>query len=481
MRINEKGEFEIFDEHAVEKAESHQKLLESPIESLDFSCDTFNELKRVKIDTLNDLVERFKDKSIFSTCSFGRKQLEEIVEKLCMLGISLEPIDNQTQNPLKIINDCLSKLSPQEKMVIILLYGLDGKNEHSYEEICERFNITVPGIISAIDSHFLDTLRKQDEFINKEFLQALIKNSDLNPYKKIVENLFNQSIDELLLSRYNIILKSDEDIHNEALFDFEEYEHTVTIKKYIGFSDEQIIIPDFYNKKSVTRIDDYAFENCSFIKEVQLGRSVRFIGKSAFSNCKNLMKVTGNCLLLINKYAFDGCEKLEVFSAKRVTCIGPFAFNECICLCKFDVERENIRRICESSFFDCQCLREIPSLKNVAIIEDNAFAYCGYISDVTFSEDLKKIGDNAFYETNISNVIIPKNVEYIGETAFFTLDNSLNVFIHSTETEIKDEAFGHKAKFGENHQEHVVVYCKPNSTAQMYCRKNGITHQKLET
>lgn len=73
----------------VEKtATSQSKLLEMTIEELDLSVRSYNCLKRAGINTVEDLIAR-TDEDMTKVRNLGRKSLEEVINKLHGLGLSL--------------------------------------------------------------------------------------------------------------------------------------------------------------------------------------------------------------------------------------------------------------------------------------------------------------------------------------------------------------------------------------------------------
>ena len=73
----------------VEKAETQRdKVLELTIEELDLSVRSFNCLKRANINTVEDLISKTEDE-MMKVRNLGRKSLEEVVNKLSMMGLSL--------------------------------------------------------------------------------------------------------------------------------------------------------------------------------------------------------------------------------------------------------------------------------------------------------------------------------------------------------------------------------------------------------
>ena len=78
----------------VEKAEAQRdKVLEMTIEELDLSVRSFNCLKRANINTVEDLISKTEDE-MMKVRNLGRKSLEEVINKLAMMGLSLASDDN---------------------------------------------------------------------------------------------------------------------------------------------------------------------------------------------------------------------------------------------------------------------------------------------------------------------------------------------------------------------------------------------------
>ena len=78
----------------VEKAEAQRdKVLELTIEELDLSVRSFNCLKRANINTVEDLISKTEDE-MMKVRNLGRKSLEEVINKLAMMGLSLASDDN---------------------------------------------------------------------------------------------------------------------------------------------------------------------------------------------------------------------------------------------------------------------------------------------------------------------------------------------------------------------------------------------------
>ena len=69
------------------------KVLELTIEELDLSVRSFNCLKRANINTVEDLISKTEDE-MMKVRNLGRKSLEEVINKLAMMGLSLASDEN---------------------------------------------------------------------------------------------------------------------------------------------------------------------------------------------------------------------------------------------------------------------------------------------------------------------------------------------------------------------------------------------------
>ena len=69
------------------------KVLEMTIEEMDLSVRSFNCLKRANINTVEDLISKTEDE-MMKVRNLGRKSLEEVINKLSLMGLSLASDEN---------------------------------------------------------------------------------------------------------------------------------------------------------------------------------------------------------------------------------------------------------------------------------------------------------------------------------------------------------------------------------------------------
>ena len=215
---------------------------------------------------------------------------------------------------------------------------------------------------------------------------------------------------------------------------------------------------------------EYAFNNCSSLKEVinmdsiqvfneyvfagtnfnELTINASVIKEGAFSKVNNLsyVNVTANEIKensfsdlyslktaiinvsTIGARAFANCLKLETLELNDVLVINEYAFAKCSSL--INVSSDTVKEIGAYAFVGCKKL-ETVSFENVETIGDYAFGTldnqsANKLTVVNFGDSLTTIGDYAFYGSkNITSITLGKNVKEIGAYAFSNL-TSLEVF-----------------------------------------------------
>jgi len=75
---------------ALPEEEKKDKVLEMTIEELDLSVRAYNCLKRAGINNVSELVTKNQE-DMMKVRNLGRKSLEEVEQKLNMLGLGLRP------------------------------------------------------------------------------------------------------------------------------------------------------------------------------------------------------------------------------------------------------------------------------------------------------------------------------------------------------------------------------------------------------
>jgi|GEM_PF-2461778 len=183
-------------------------------------------------------------------------------------------------------------------------------------------------------------------------------------------------------------------------------------------------IPD-----GVKRIGMQGFFGCDKLEEVELPESLETIGTLAFNRCTSLKKIKfSNGLKTIGSRAFFGCAKLqEIDLPKTLETIGSYAFLYCSGLEEITIP-ERVEHIESGAIRDIKKVKLSPKNKNFRWDKDNILIdvkkkkiiYCSqdFKGKYEVPEDIKEIGNFAFYCTELEEISLPKEVRIIGMGAF---------------------------------------------------------------
>ena len=212
---------------------------------------------------------------------------------------------------------------------------------------------------------------------------------------------------------------------------------------------------------SVTSIGNYAFHNCSGLTSVTIPNSVTTIGISAFSGCRGLTSVTiPNSVTSIGSYAFSNCTGLtSVTIPNSVTSIGSSAFSNVRHIEYYGSATGSpwgaisMNGVTEGDFVYSDATKHnlvgyvgnggnviIPS--NVETIGNKTFYGCSGLISVTIGNSVTSIGSSAFSGcTSLTSVTIPNSVTSIGSSAFEGCTSLTSITIGSGVTSIGSYAF----------------------------------------
>lgn len=216
-----------------------------------------------------------------------------------------------------------------------------------------------------------------------------------------------------------------------------------TIKEgnYQGTQIERVNIPS-----SVAAVGAYAFEGADKLSVLNIsGSGLEVIENDAFSGCESLTEITlPQSLNYIGDRAFYGCSRLATINMLSQSCqTGHQAFYGTLwqtsqmglvyvgnTLLGYNgilpedyilTVREGTVEIAPSAFESQNNLVSAVIPSSVKVLNKAAFKNCINLQSVQFTGEssLSVIGDEAFYNTAISNMLIPAAVTSIGDGAFY--------------------------------------------------------------
>lgn len=166
--------------------------------------------------------------------------------------------------------------------------------------------------------------------------------------------------------------------------------------------------------KNVEKIGDFAFAHCSKLLFAEL-ENCGEICEGAFE-ISGLLKLTLNNVKKIGKRAFYSCKRLAGVELSGGDEICEEAFADCT---HFIHAKLDCRVIGEKAF--CENIVSVLKLERTEVIGASAFEKCRGLSEIELPETLREIKSRAFYETRISNCVIPRGVRRLGGAIFHDL------------------------------------------------------------
>ena len=174
---------------------------------------------------------------------------------------------------------------------------------------------------------------------------------------------------------------------------------------------------------TVTTIGAYAFYQ-SHLEKLNLPRSVEVIGEHAFDD-STLIAVSMNGVSSIGSYAFYECDELELVDLpESLTEIGGMAFSGCTKLVHISVKCKNVK-IDSGAFENTAFYNDENNWDNGVLYIGNALvAVKENVQSINFKSDTYSISPWAFRNNeNLTELIFPETVAYIGAGAFFDCTN----------------------------------------------------------
>lgn len=209
---------------------------------------------------------------------------------------------------------------------------------------------------------------------------------------------------------------------------------------YVGMADiTSIKIP-----KSVKRIGKYAFSKCN-LNKVEIEDGVEIIDDNAFTGCVNLKEVDiPASVVKLSSYAFDSDCKLK--NRDNSSSNDNLVISNGVLLkgnnAKGDVViSSNVTTIQKGAFEDNKDITSVTIPSNVKVVSDMAFARCSNLKKVKIEKGVEIIGDGAFEQTGIESINIPEGVS-VKSKAFSDCEN-LKEVSYKEGTDVNLNAFSY--------------------------------------
>ena len=251
--------------------------------------------------------------------------------------------------------------------------------------------------------------------------------------------------------------------------------------KVCGLKNEtlkEIILPRTYNNLPVISIEESAFSDCKNLTRITILNNETTIGKDAFNGClieyanipttaissipkSKLKEVVINSGESIESSAFSYCSSLmSVTISSSVKTIGSRAFDGCTKLdnvyydgtiedwCKISYSNVATNPMYYAKHFylkkdsNWEEVTSIEIQNSIDVIGDYQFYGFNNVTSITIPNSVESIGDYAFSDCcNLKKIIIPDSVTSIGNWAFSNCETLETITIPNNVTSIGKFAF----------------------------------------
>lgn len=201
----------------------------------------------------------------------------------------------------------------------------------------------------------------------------------------------------------------------------------------------------------VESIGDYAFEGCSSLKTIIIPKYVSEMGSKVFQDCTNLesIRISAN-VSKIGSRMFAGCPNLKSIvveegnekydSRENCNAIVETATNTLVCGTENSTIPSTITAIGNGAFSETG-LKNIVIPEGVTSIELQAFENCQDLESVTLPQSLKKLGYHVFANSGLTSLVIPEGITYLPQGTFNGCKNLETVTLPTTLETIEYNAF----------------------------------------
>ena len=239
---------------------------------------------------------------------------------------------------------------------------------------------------------------------------------------------------------------------------------------------------------TLTKIGNYAFQNCKKLKSVTIPEAVTVIEERAFQWCDSLdgTMVFPAGLKTLGEYCFEGCVSLDG---------ARFARNE----------TEGFTRAIGNGVFQAgTALTDVELSTATATLGSNLFTGCSALETLVLPEGITHMGVYLISGTSISKITVPASLKtngyqnWSGYNGPFADCAALKTVIFAEGTTRVVDMTCASSRFGSNLEkvyipasveaigEHafdgcanVVIYCEANSAAERFAREKGIPYKDV--
>lgn len=358
---------------------------------------------------------------------------------------AIHPVVGQTQYGNALFCNPKNRLKQQKAQDITLMYDV---NEGLKRKIGDHLKLRFIGV---------DANSTMQEFcmeVNPHGKSIVISPQNIQLVQRKLPNVGNQSNGVVV----------DNAAQSANVYEYDEIHQTAKLVEYNeDLGESVIVIPDVVLKDGkeyrITRIGGVRFGESAIRKREFLhlffSNTLESIEKKTLMDC-TLSKVTfGNNLKRIEENAFEDCSGFAELTLPNNSCVVErkairLKWGQGIKTLYVPEKADNIPFMAFP--YDKEKLKVIVDKKNPYFCVENGIIYskkkdalyycpaeCSGAFDIPNS--VKKIGDAAFYNCNLTSITIPNSVQEIGEGAFYLCEKVSAFEVPNGVKEIKSATF----------------------------------------
>lgn len=221
-------------------------------------------------------------------------------------------------------------------------------------------------------------------------------NEDCFQYKQLADETYSIALKDEYTEKFTFEV--------EQIYPYYFAKNSVKRGKKYDKVPADIEIPNTYNNKPITKIEDLGFANEN-IKSIIIPDGIKTIGMSAFFGATFDTVAIPDSVSVIGEYAFATNSSL-----KNAT-LGS-----------------SVTRLHTGTFYGCNNLKKLIMPKNITVIDDYVF----YADKTLISPDKTYALNTIYYEGNNSewkNVSMPWNLERNAEVCFYEKNGDVSKYI----------------------------------------------------
>ena len=209
-------------------------------------------------------------------------------------------------------------------------------------------------------------------------------------------------------------------------FYYHVYDKFIYITKYLGGSQEKVVVPDTIEGLPVYSMGPAAFKSAD-IQEISISKNVTYFHDELFADCINLKTVTFTDVKDIPEGVVPGNGICET---------GRNVFAGCVSLANIELP-DSMIYIGDYFFYGCSSLKKIAIPSQITSIPTGMFEGCAELKEIHIGEQVTSIAQNAF--AGVPETVCFYGTEY-SAAAVFAAENFYRFVV--TKAEITPEQEG---------------------------------------